>query len=157
MTRGWFLLVAGFVIGIGGLFVYISDDRRVRSSGALTAVPFTTLPGQEVAPTFSRDGSQIAFAWSPEGPQDQFDLYVKVIGSERLLQLTKRPADFIFPAWSPDGRQIAFARMAQQGSGIYLVSPLGGAERKLADAYSRLLRRDDVELVAGWEAPGVLR
>ena len=109
-------------------------SRPASPRGALTAVPFTTFPGQEVAPTFSPDGSQIAFAWSPEGPQDQFDLYVKVIGSEKPLRLTTSPAKFIFPSWSPDGRQIAFARMAQEGSGIYLIPALGGPERKLADS-----------------------
>jgi Tol biopolymer transport system component/predicted Ser/Thr protein kinase len=107
---------------------------RGGSPGPMTAVPLTAFPGQEVAPTFSPDGSQIAFAWSPEGPTDRFDLYVKVIGSEKPLRLTQHPTDFIFPAWSPDGRQIAFARMAQDGDAIYLMSPLGGPERKLADA-----------------------
>jgi Tol biopolymer transport system component len=108
--------------------------QRVSSTSPLTAVPVTALSGQEVAPTFSPDGSQIAFAWAAEGPRDQFDLYVKVIGRENLLRLTSRPAEFISPAWSPDGRQIAFARLAPGDSAIYLISPLGGSERKLADA-----------------------
>src|SRR5882724_377893 len=34
-----------------------------------------------------------------------------------------------FPAWSPDGRYIAFER----ADSIYLIPPLGGPERKLAD------------------------
>ena len=151
LKRGWPFLVAGLVIVIGCLWAYI-EDRRVRSSSPLTVVPFTTFPGQEVAPTFSRDGSQIAFAWSPEGPQDQFDLYVKVIGSERPLQLTKRPADFIFPAWSPDGRRIAFARMSREGSGIYQVSPLGGPEQKLADAHFEYF----TETMLSWSPDGKL-
>src|SRR5262245_3715672 len=150
--QGGLLLVAGLVIGIGGLWVYRLAHRRVGSPGPLTAVPFTTFAGQEVAPTFSRDGSQIAFAWSPEGPEDGFDLYVKVIGNERLLQLTTHPADFIFPAWSPDGRQIAYARIAREGSGIYLVSPLGGAERKLADAPLEYF----LQAMVSWSADGKL-
>jgi Tol biopolymer transport system component len=109
-------------------------SRPASPRGALTPVPFTTFPGQEVAPTFSPDGSQIAFAWSPEGPKDQFDLYVKVIGSEKALRLTTSPAKFIFPSWSPDGRQIAFARQAADGSGVFLIPALGGPERKLADS-----------------------
>ena len=80
---------------------------------------------------------------------------MKVIGRENLLRLTSRPAEFISPAWSPDGRQIAFARLAPEDSGIYLISPLGGSERKLADAALKLLRPGDVELVAGWEVAGV--
>ena len=149
MKRGWPLFVAGLVIAIAALWVY-GLDRRIGSSQVLTPVPFTSLAGQEVAPTFSRDGSQIAFAWSPEGPQDQFDLYVKVIGSERLLQLTQHPSEFIFPAWSPDGRRIAFARMSREGSGIYQVSPLGGPEQKLTDAYFLYF----VETVLSWSPDG---
>jgi Tol biopolymer transport system component/DNA-binding winged helix-turn-helix (wHTH) protein len=132
VKRGWPLLIAALVISIAALWIY-RPENRIGSADLLTAVPFTSLAGQEAAPTFSQDGTQIAFAWSPEGLHDQFDLYVKVIGSERLLQLTKRPADFIIPAWSPDGRQIAFARLSREGSGIYLISPLGGSERKLTD------------------------
>ncbi len=68
VKRGWPLLVAALSSPLLGLWVYSANDRRARSSGLLRPVPFTTLAGQEVAPTFSRDGSQIAFAWSPEGP-----------------------------------------------------------------------------------------
>ena len=134
VRRVWLLLTAGLAVGIVGFWIYLAANRPVNSTSPLTAVPVTALSGQEVAPAFSPDGSQIAFAWAAEGPQDQFDLYVKVIGSENLLRLTARPAEFISPAWSPDGRQIAFARLAPGDSAIYLVSPLGGSERKLADA-----------------------
>ena len=129
VKRGWPLLIAALVLTIAALWMYRPKSRLE----LLTAVPLTSLAGQEVAPTFSRDGTQIAFAWSPEGLQDRFDLYVKVIGSEQLRPLTERPASFILPAWSPDGRWIAFARISKEGSGIYLISPLGGAEKPLVE------------------------
>lgn len=100
---------------------------------SVTVTPFTSLPGQEVAPTFSPDGSQVAFAWS-SNPEDGFDLYVKTIGSERMIKLTDHPAHWISPAWSPDGTQIAFARWASHASGIFVIPALGGPERKLTDA-----------------------
>jgi Tol biopolymer transport system component len=124
------------------------SDHRAGAS-QLDPVPFTTLPGEEVAPTFSPDGSQIAFGWSPEGSNAQFDLYVKVTGNETPLRLTKHAADFVFPAWSPDGRQIAVARMGEE-SGIYLVSPLGGAERKLVNTYFEFF----LETMLSWSADG---
>ena len=56
-----------------------------------------------------------------------------MIGSEKALRLTSSSSDVITPAWSPDGRTIAFARIAREGSGIYLISALGGPERRLAE------------------------
>lgn len=102
---------------------------------SVRVVPFTSLPGQEIAPTFSPDGSEVAFAWKSDSANG-FDLYVKSVGSERLLRLTNHPAQWINSAWSPDGTQIAFARWSDNDSdsGIFLVSALGGAERKLTDA-----------------------
>jgi hypothetical protein len=45
----------------------------------LASIPFTAYAGREVCPTFSADGSQIAFAWDgdPESRSKGFDLYVK--------------------------------------------------------------------------------
>lgn len=91
-------------------------------------VPLTTDQGKMFAPSFSPDGNQIAYSWDGDN-QDNFDIYVKLIGSPATLRLTTNPAPDVLPAWSPDGRQIAFLR----GKEIYTISPLGGPERKLAE------------------------
>lgn len=98
-------------------------------------VPLTALPGNVASPTFSPDGSQIGFAWDGESNGAGYDLYVKAIGTEKPLRLTHHPAHRLSAAWSPDGRSIAISRVAEaEDSGIYLVPPTGGPERKL---YSR--------------------
>ena len=98
-------------------------------------VPFTSLPGKEVAPTFSPDGSQIAFAWNEgTGASHLFDLYVKSLGSERLLRLTHQPSRWISPAWSPDGSAIAFVRQTEQHAGIFVIPALGGSERSVVSS-----------------------
>ena len=131
--RGRWLLVAGLVLAVGAGVAYLLRPQPTSTAPALVPVPFTAYPGLEVAPTFSPDGSQVAFAWSGAEGQDKFDLYTKVIGSEKALRLTTSPADWITPAWSPDGRSIAFARVERKGvGGIYLIPALGGPERKLA-------------------------
>lgn len=99
----------------------------------LTMVPLTTLPGFEYSPTFSPDGSQVAFVWDDGRGPESFDLYVKVIGSDKPLRLTHH-GGVGHAAWSPDGRSIAFWRRSQNDAGVFVISPLGGPERKITSA-----------------------
>jgi serine/threonine protein kinase len=83
--------------------------------------------------SFSPDGTQIAYYSTGKG--DNFDIWLKIVGQAESRRLTTDPAADIFPAWSPDGTQIAFTRFnsALRPGTIYLVSPLGGGERRLSD------------------------
>jgi Tol biopolymer transport system component/DNA-binding winged helix-turn-helix (wHTH) protein len=119
------------VLIVGAIFL-VGHGADSQPPASHEVVPFTTLPGQEVAPTFSPDGSRIAFAWNGEtGDEGQFDLYVKEFGSERLLRLTRHPVKGIFPAWSPDGGSIAFVRVTDDSAALFLIPALGGAERRV--------------------------
>src|SRR6185436_5746558 len=82
-------------------------------------VPLTSVQGVEKQPSLSPDGSRVAFSWKG-------DIYVKQVGAEELLQITKDPAMDSWLAWSPDASQIAFVRNDQ----VLLVSPIGGGERR---------------------------
>jgi Tol biopolymer transport system component/DNA-binding winged helix-turn-helix (wHTH) protein len=134
--RGWKIgIAAGLVILLAALdFLFPTIARRFRHSQAqlLEAVPLTALPGQEISPSFSPDGSQVAFGWNGENNGAGFDLYVKVIGTDKPLRLTNHPAPWLGVAWSPDGRSIAVNRLDTEDRGIFLVPALGGPERKLA-------------------------
>ncbi len=118
------------------LLVYLRRQPRAEQS-VLTPIPFTTFPGQEVAPTFSPDGTQVAFGWTGDAATASkgFDLYLKVVGSEKLLRLTHHPSEFVYPAWSPDGTQIALHRLSGADTGLYVVPALGGPERKLRSTH----------------------
>jgi Tol biopolymer transport system component/DNA-binding winged helix-turn-helix (wHTH) protein len=93
----------------------------------------TSYSGFEYRSAFSPDGGQVAFVWG--GPNtDNWDIYVKQVGIENALRLTSDTADDLGPAWSPDGKRIAFLRSgAGLTTAVYLISPLGGDERKLVD------------------------
>lgn len=129
------LLIVALVI-LAAISGYLLRPRSRTQPDKLTVAPFTTFPGFEIGPSFSPDGDQIVFAWFGYEKEYQFDLYIKQVGQERVVQLTHHPATFLGSAWSPDGRFIAFMRYVDGdpgASGIYLISPLGGAERKLTD------------------------
>ena len=80
----------------------------------MTIVPLTTLSGDEYSPAFSPDGEQIAFSWNGEN-EDNFDLYIKLVGSAAVRRLTTHPDFDADPSWSPDGKQIAFIRWTMAG------------------------------------------
>jgi DNA-binding winged helix-turn-helix (wHTH) protein len=132
----WMKISASILVGVacatGLMFSYYRIFPRVNFVPE-APVPFTDYPGFEYCPTFSPNGSQIAFAWTgdPAAGSKGADLYVKAIHSENLLRLTQHQSESICSAWSPDSTQIAFHRLSGADTGIYLVPALGGAERKL--------------------------
>jgi Tol biopolymer transport system component len=79
----------------------------------------------------------VAFSWDGE-KQDNFDIYIKLIGPDKPLRLTHDPAADSNPAWSPDGRSIAFLRELPGGkAAVFRMPALGGSERKLAEIYNQ--------------------
>src|SRR5262249_60399590 len=105
----------------------------VLPQAGMKVVQLTALNGLEIAPTFSPDGTQVAFSWNGER-EDNYDIYVQTVGSSDVRRLTTDPATDSLPTWSPDGQQIAFLRdHPRSGTVIYSVRPDGRDERKLSD------------------------
>ena len=55
-------------------------------------VPLTSMRGDEAGATLSPDGEQVAFTWNGE-KQDNFDIYLEMIGSSEMRRLTTDPRD----------------------------------------------------------------
>ena len=139
---GGAILIAGLAGVTFGLYKFFGRARPATTNAILKVSPLTSLPGVERSVSFSPDGKQIAFAWTGKG-NDNFDVYVKIIGVGEPLRLTNNPAKDMCPVWSPDARYIAFLRGTGDDKGFYLVPALGGAERRLTNAY-------------GWSLNGVM-
>src|SRR5215831_4136874 len=106
-------------------------------SGKAAAVPLTAYPGWQGAPTLAPDGSQVAFSWNGPG-EENYDIYVKLVGPGEPVRLTTDPAADLSPAWSPDGGRIAFLRFSADflaGRAQLIVIPAlgGGTELRIAD------------------------
>ena len=100
---------------------------------SMKVVQLTSLNGLETSPTFSPNGTQVAFSWNGER-EGNFDIYVKTVGSSDVRPLTTDAADDTNPVWSPDGKEIAFLRdHPGGGTNVYSVLPAGGGERKRSD------------------------
>jgi eukaryotic-like serine/threonine-protein kinase len=128
-----------YVAAVGGAFavaaLWYLLPGTMKPSPKVKVAQLTSNVGDEMSPTFSPDGNQIAYSWDGEN-QDESHIYVKLIGPGPPLQLTKEPALDSWPSWSPDGQAIAFLRdLGSAKYGVYVIPALGGQEQKLLDAF----------------------
>jgi Tol biopolymer transport system component len=118
---------------LGSLFAVRSIRQRTsRSVQALTAIPLTTDPGNEVQPTLSPDGNEVAFAYN-DGTSSKYHIFEKTIGSEEPVRLTTDSTNDRNPSWSPDGQNIAFLRFdSGQNARVMTIPSAGGAAKEIA-------------------------
>lgn len=88
----------------------------------------TTSPGIDVSPTFSPDGSQIAFVSNRAGsPQ----IFITSSSGGPARRLTMSGSYNVSPSWSPKGDLIAYAGRTGSGFQIFVISPQGGGPRQI--------------------------
>ncbi len=114
------------LIGVGVWWSIRNSLEAHRPS--LQTVPLAGMPGFEFGPVFSPNGAEVAFLES-DGEQNS-GIYTTLIDGEKPLRLTNNSHDCCV-TWSPDGKQIAFFRRFDEEVGIYVISALGGTERRL--------------------------
>ncbi len=134
--KSLFLLAAAVilfsVLGLMWLFLGQSNDMRYTP---LQIKPLTSLIGIEAHPSFSPDGNQVAFTWNGK-QEDNYDIYVRLIGTESISRLTTDSKADFRPSWSPDGSRIAFQREeSREKTSIYIVPSIGGQGRKVTEVY----------------------
>lgn len=140
------------LVGAGAFYYYLW--HRQQGGAAAEALPrplpLTTYPGFQWQPTFSPEGTRVAFAWDEPGKRAS-NIYVKLIDASDPVRLTTDDRGDFAPAWSPDGRYIAFLRsLGPLSTAVMLVPSLGGPEREL----SRLQLDASIILAhRGWIVP----
>lgn len=93
----------------------------------------TSSAGLDVFPSFSPDGSSIAYSSDREG---SFEVWVRPLSpGGRELKLTSDGMSNLQPAFSPDGRLVAYHSSGR--GGIWVVASLGGTPRQVSPFGSR--------------------
>ncbi len=128
------LAIAGGIFAAGLILIVVLKhdwtSKNISDQSSIPA-PLVALPGTKSFPSLSPSAQQLVFSWDG-GSGTSRDIYEKEVGTEHYLRLTNsKDSDDIDPVWSPDGREIAFARISRRDPGIYFVSALGGAERRI--------------------------
>jgi Tol biopolymer transport system component len=105
-------------IGGNGEIITINGDGSDRQN-------LSNDPAQDSKPSWSPDGSKIAFDSVRGGNQD---IYVmNAADGSAVTKLTSHAAVDFDPSWSPDGSKIAFRSDRQAGAEIYVMNAADGS------------------------------
>ncbi len=132
----WAAVLAGasllaVALGVGGWY-WLIRLRPTPAESPMIAVPLTSYRGFERDPSFSPDGTQVAFSWQKEEPGQKSHVWVKQVGVEPPIPLTDADANDFSPSWSPNGLFIAFIRELEQTKwALVLIPQRGGIPRQL--------------------------
>ena len=88
-----------------------------------------TNPRFDLAPSWSPDGTKIAFETSRDGTARE--IYVMNADGSNPTRLTHDPSFDLYPTWSPDGEKIAFVSMRTGNYDIYVMNADGSEETRL--------------------------
>ncbi len=90
----------------------------------------TNNPAADSGPTWSPDGSKIAFSSDRDGNSD---IYVMNADGSGQTRLTDNPAGDAGPIWSPDGSRIAFTSNRDGNGEIYVMNADGSGQTRLTN------------------------
>jgi len=142
VNRSWIaawrmpLLAGAAALSVCAVALTVRDfvPQAIARPPSLHVEPLTRLLGSERDSTLSPDGRQVAFAWDGER-ENNFDIYVMLVGSAHPVRLTSDPGADLAPQWSPDGRRIAYVRVGPSGTAhqLRVMSTLGGEDRAVSE------------------------
>ncbi len=122
------IAAAGLGVLALGISTYAVFFRREAAEDAWEIRPLTTFQGMEANPTWSPDGSLIAY--DKPGPEGN-DIYVIPASGGEPERLTRSPPYNWLPRWSPTGQYIAYASSRGTGFAVCLIPQRGGDPREI--------------------------
>ena len=136
-TPGPVALAATIAIAMaaGAALVWLGAGRTaIPTEARRRFVPLTSMPGNEVDPALSPDGT---LAFVMRAADGRPHVFLKQAGEAAPRQATFGDAHDLAPAWSNDGRRLAFARATPGDCAVWILDSVSGAERKLASCGAR--------------------
>jgi Tol biopolymer transport system component len=128
----------GGMIGVAAIAALWIGSRRSDSSAISVprlqnAMQVTNALGVENSPTWSPDGTRVAYHASDGGYgfERSHDIWVSQIGRGDPINLTGGVGDNLVPSWSPDGRDIAFFSNRAGAWAVYTMPAIGGRPRQV--------------------------
>ncbi len=157
-ARRWPRLLAGTIIfaSITAVSAALWMRDRASTEGDTPALGphlsrLTTDAAYSTEPALSRDGTFVVYA-SDRAGGGQLDLWRQETAGGPPVPLTNDPADDREPDISPDGSLVAF-RSNRGGGAVYVMHPLGGTPRHVADAGRQPRFSPDGQMIAYWTGP----
>ena len=108
----------------------LGNDIYAAKSNATGLTRLTVTTATETFPSWSPDGSRLAFTSDRDGP---LEIFVMTADGQSLLRLSPISSPNFSPTWSPDGTRIAFVSMRDGNAEIYVMNADGSGATRLTN------------------------
>ncbi|MEJ2637843.1 MAG: protein kinase, partial [Calditrichia bacterium] len=124
----WYILPVIFLVILSIMGYWLARLEEEMGFRIKRTLPLTSASGLEQDPSWSPEGTRIAYASDETG---NMDIWVQQIAAGQRVNLTKNYMGYDGkPAWSPDGDWIAFVS-DRNGGGIFMMPALGGIPKRV--------------------------
>jgi Tol biopolymer transport system component len=128
------LAIGGFLLAAAVLVTYYVVGSASTPNN-FTSLPLTGLAGYEQDPSFSPDGSEVAYVWSGQKNETR-SIHIKRVGSGVPFPLTSDVhGDVESPVWFENGKHIAYVRPVGDKAELWEIPSLKGPEHKLGETF----------------------